>query len=133
MSKKTELAAICGLYCGTCPSYGKECDGCLSNRVAYGCDVCGNGFRDCAKSHHVIRCHECEEFPCKRLEEFSKKHIVNGICHHENVIKDLYSMREYGVEEWVEEQKEKNTCKTCGKHILWYERECSYCSKKAGY
>lgn len=125
--KNNVTAAICGLYCGTCPSYEIECEGCLSDRVAPGCDVCGNGFRACAESHDVIRCYECTEFPCERLEEFSKRHIVNGICHHEHVIEDLQYMKEHGVETWVTQQKESHTCKNCGEMILWFEENCNNC------
>ena len=37
-------------------------------RVREGCRNCADhGFLDCAISHHVIRCYECEEFPCDKL------------------------------------------------------------------
>lgn len=120
----TETAAICGLFCGTCPSYPEECLGCLSDKVAAGCDLCPNGFRDCASSKGVTRCYECAEFPCGRLEDFSKRHIVNGICHHAKVIEDLESMKEMGLNEWVQGQTEAHTCPQCQKLIPWFSEDC---------
>ena len=125
----TETAAICGLFCGTCPSYPVECGGCLSARVAPGCDVCGNGFRDCADAHGVTRCFECGKFPCARLEAFRKKHIVNGICHHQHVIDDLRRMKEAGVNTWVAEQAQAHTCPSCNKLIPWMNCTCPRCQE----
>lgn len=129
MKPGNETAAICGLFCGTCPSYPNECEGCLSSKVAADCQSCGNGFRECAARHEITRCCECGEFPCERLESFSKKHIVNGICHHEHVIESLQSMKEKGVPAWVEEQIKTHTCKNCKNLIPWFEIICPVCGK----
>lgn len=127
MKPGNETAAICGLFCGTCPYYPNKCEGCLSTKVASGCDTCENGFRDCAKLHKITRCHECGEFPCKRLEQFSTKHIVNGIYHHACVIDDLQKIQEIGIDAWVTEQTQTHTCPTCGNIIPWYEQDCPQC------
>ena len=114
-------AGICGLFCGTCPSYPKECHGCLSDLVKGDCVDCRHGFRTCAAKHEVRHCFECTEFPCQRLVDFSKIHIVNGICHHEHVIRDLEEMRNTSVKCWVEKQTAQHTCSLCGKLKLWHE------------
>lgn len=119
--------AICGLYCGTCPSFGEECDGCLSDRVAPRCQTCRHGFRSCADDHAVRRCYECAQFPCERLKAFSKQHVVNGICHHAHVIRDLGDMKRLGVAEWIRRQKKANTCLVCGNLIPWCEKSCPRC------
>lgn len=129
MSNHQETAAICGLFCGTCPSYPNDCQGCLSSKVAAECQLCGNGFRDCAQAHQVTRCYECDEFPCIRLHNFSQKHIVNGICHHQHVIEDLEKMKTMGVKSWVEEQIQAHTCTSCHRLIPWYERSCPNCNR----
>lgn len=127
MNPNNEAVAICGLFCGTCPSYPNECEGCLSKKVAADCQSCGNGFRDCAKLHTVTRCYECIEFPCERLTAFSKKHIVNDICHHAHIIDDLEKMKSIGVDLWVKEQTAAHTCSICGELIPWYENCCPRC------
>lgn len=119
------VAGICGLFCGTCPSFAEgKCSGCLSDHVAPHCVACVNGFRTCAAEQGVTRCFECAQFPCERLEAFSKIHIVNGICHHTHVIDDLNAMRQIGVQAWVDKQTQAHTCPECGRLILWHEREC---------
>jgi hypothetical protein len=150
---KKVLAGICGLYCGTCPNYLAEresdtvrveaiaktnnlnvsqvgCDGCLSDRVMPFCVECKNGFRACAREKGVTWCFECVEFPCKRLEEFTKIHIVDGVPHHATVIEDLKYMKEHGVEEWVNRQEKAGKCPSCGKRLYFFTRECPVCHTK---
>ena len=115
-------AGICGLFCGTCPSYPEDCHGCLSDKVRAGCEECIPGFRACSQAHGVTRCHECAEFPCVRIHEFSKQHIVNGICHHENIIRDLEEMDRIGVDAWIQNQTAEHTCPKCGELMWWCEK-----------
>ena len=120
-------AGICGLFCGTCPSYPEDCHGCLSDKVAGHCVSCPNGFRTCAKEHEVTRCHQCESFPCERIEDFSKTHYENGIGHHVNVIKDLQYIKTNTVSDWVNSQTLENTCPNCGELIHWHEKNLHTC------
>ena len=115
-------AGICGLFCGTCPDYPDNCHGCYSDKVRSNCVECRPGFRTCSAEHGVRYCFECVEFPCRRLVEFSKVHIVNGICHHENIIRDLNEMKAVGVANWVAEQTAAHTCPQCGELMWWCEK-----------
>ena len=54
-------------------------------------------------------------------------HMVNGIAHHENIIKDLLLMKELGVQTWVDMQVETHTCAACGKMICWHEANTHRC------
>lgn len=127
MKPNEQTAAICGLFCGTCPCYPNDCHGCLSDKLTPHCAVCGNGFRDCAKQHEVTRCYECTEFPCDRLENFSHQHYENSIGHHEAVIAGLEEMNAHGVAAWVKKQVQLHTCVKCGKLIYWYDRDSHIC------
>ena len=117
-----KCAGICGLFCGTCPSYPEDCHGCLSDEVRPGCEECIPGFRACSREHGVTRCYECGAFPCGRIHEFSKQHIVNGICHHENIIRDLKEMDRIGVENWVKDRTAQHICPQCGELMWWCEK-----------
>ncbi len=132
MKPDEKTAAICGLFCGTCPSYPDDCHGCLSDKLAAHCITCSNGFRDCARSHKVTRCYECAEFPCDRLKAFSGTHVVNGVGHHENVIRDLAEMKQQGVRAWVARQTEEHTCPTCARLIPWFEKKSHACGRIQG-
>ncbi|MCB2228111.1 MAG: DUF3795 domain-containing protein [Desulfarculaceae bacterium] len=148
-----KLTGICGLYCGDCPHYlahrvGDEaqmralsraggrpaeelaCDGCLSERVAPECQECKHGFRGCSASHGVTWCFQCEDFPCARLEAFSREHVVNGVCHHERVIEDLNFLREHGPAAWVAAQEKRSDCPECGWRGYWFSTECGACGAK---
>ena len=125
----TDLAGICGLFCGTCPAFPKECGGCLSDRVAEKCADCRHGFRKCAKEKGVTRCWECGDFPCRRLSDFIPVHVENSIVHHKNIIADLLLMKEIGVQNWINKQVAENTCSNCGELIYWHEADIHKCRR----
>jgi len=138
--KTKELAGICGLYCGACSTYraykDKDCtllkklsvrsnvsvrrvvcDGCLSTNYrlylppeSRDCD-----FRKCVKERKVTWCFECAEFPCGRLDSFSR----DGRAHHTAVIDNLKEMKSLGVEEWLKVQEKRWQCPSCGKRLHW--------------
>lgn len=117
-----KCASICGLFCGTYPSFPDECHGCLSGFVRDGCRNCAkHGFLECATNHKVTRCYECKEFPCNKLKEFSTKPIINGVCNHAKVIPDSLRMKEVGVPQWVKEKIAEHTCPKCDKLLTWFE------------
>jgi len=99
-----ELLAPCGMYCGVCGVYMasrdnnqklKEkfakaydvtpeqiaCKGCLSNEKFVYCQECG--IRKCVMEKNYEGCHQCEEFPCKLIDEFpapvGKKVILRSV------------------------------------------------------
>jgi len=145
-----KLVGICGIYCGTCPSYlaprendvaelerrSKElgytieelrCDGCHSDKVMPSCVECRPGFRKCASEHGVTRCFECADFPCQRLEDFKHVHIVDGISHHEHLIEELQYIKDNGTDAWLEKMDGEGRCPQCGKLLYWFVRDCPDC------
>ena len=143
-----ELVGICGLYCGTCPNYlayrkddveqlnrisqatgipieNIRCDGCLSDKVMPYCMECR--FRQCAGEKKVTWCFQCHDFPCQWLSDFTNAHIINGISHHAHVIEDLRYMKQYGIEQFAEEQERAGRCPQCGDALYWFARGCSSC------
>ncbi|MFC2002002.1 DUF3795 domain-containing protein [Chloroflexota bacterium] len=146
----SRIVGICGLYCGTCPLYlahqkndveqlekhskrfnipveEVRCDGCHSGRLSPNCVNCPPGFRQCARDNKVRWCFQCHNFPCQRLRDFRDAHIIDGISHHAWVIEDLQYMKEYGIEQWVEEQERAGQCPQCGERLYWFVRECPDC------
>lgn len=123
-----KCASICGLFCGACPSFPDECHGCFSDFVREGCKGCtDHGFLDCAVRHNVTRCYECGEFPCTKLEEFSTKPVIRGICNHANVIPDSLRMKAVGISQWIREKTTEHTCPKCGRLINWFEMGTHIC------
>lgn len=153
MKKMAQMVGTCGLYCGTCPHHlapikndaeqletiSRErdvpveeirCDGCHSENVFGPCKPCPYGIRECAAAKGLKWCFDCDEFPCEILEDFSKQHVVNGICHHTHAIAHLKKMKEQGVEEWAGEEDRAGRCPKCGALQYWFARECGDCGEK---
>jgi len=129
MENKKKLAAPCGLYCGVCGVYiahrdnnikFKErlttvygvsvddinCEGCLSDELFVYCETCP--IRSCAIEKGIEGCHQCNDFPCKFIEDFpipvGKKVILRAIP----------TWRELGTERWMEEEEKRYHCPYCG-------------------
>ena len=106
------------------------CDGCLSERVAMECRECKHGFRSCASRHGVTWCFQCAQFPCDRLRDFSREHVVNGICHHARIIEDLTYLRDNGTQDWADRQEHRSDCPVCGRPWYWFSKECKVCGAR---
>ena len=145
MNVQEELLAPCGLYCGVCairiaaandnqkfkeklaPVYGVkaddiQCEGCMSrdeDMVFVYCKVCP--IKTCVKEKKLSGCHQCDEFPCKQVDEFSipvgKKVIMRAIPQ----------WRELGTEEWVRQEESRYTCPQCGNALFRGARRCNQC------
>ena len=145
-----ELVGICGIYCGTCPSYlawqendieqlerraqrngisieEVHCNGCHSDKVMPSCVECRPGFRKCAREHKVIWCFECTDFPCQRLREFRDIHVEYGISHHEHLIDELQYIKEHGINSWLAKQEKAGRCPKCEKGLYWFTQTCPNC------
>jgi hypothetical protein len=133
------LLAYCGLYCGGCSfkvafqeknrehllampkKYEKykdvelvDCAGC---RVEDRCGECL--IRKCAQEKKLTYCGDCEEFPCKRINDFSS----DGIFHHFETIENIKNIQKNGIDSWLNDQKNKYQC-MCGKKLSWYVKSC---------
>jgi len=136
--------SYCGLYCGACGIFlanmknrvedlAKEkgmkpedlvCNGCKSAIQSVYCRDCE--FIACAVEKKVEFCCDCPEYPCKKISDF--KHDKSP--HHSIVFKNLELIKEYGVENWLIEQKIRWSCPECGEPYSWYTEKCSNCGAK---
>jgi hypothetical protein len=128
-----ELVAPCGLYCGVCgiycatasgdqplkeklaKAYGDtpdkiNCKGCLSDSVYWYCKVCP--VKSCTKEKGYIGCHQCESFPCDKIENFpvpeGKKNILRAI------------------------EEKLFSCDNCGTKLFRGARKCRQCGTIKG-
>jgi len=140
----TDLLAPCGLYCGVCGvymasrdnnqklkeklanAYGVtpeqvECKGCLSDTKFVYCEACS--IRSCTQEKKYAGCHECDDFPCKLIDDFpvpvGKKVILRSVPDR----------RSLGTEKWVDEEKKRYCCPQCNDQLFRGARRCGNCKE----
>ena len=135
--KEINLAAPCGIYCGTCRQYlvlkknlleergfKRGCEGCrIRNKN------CKFIKKDCAKirNNKSDFCFECEEFPCANLIDLSDIYVER---YNYDLVDNLKRIKEIGVEKWLKEQENKWKCSECGGNFCIHDYECIDCRKK---
>jgi hypothetical protein len=96
-----------------------HCNGCLSDDLFMHCRQCE--IRDCAKEKGFTGCHECDDFPCKHIDNFpmtvGKKVILRAIPH----------WREVGTEKWVQDEQTRYICPQCGNRVFRGAVKCNKC------
>jgi hypothetical protein len=137
------LLAPCGLYCGVCairmayrdgnekfkerlvPVYGLKstdeirCEGCMSEDRFMYCQVCP--IRDCVTAKGFEGCHQCEEWPCKLIEDFplpvGKRVMLRAIPE----------WKKLGTEAWVEAEEKRYHCPECDYAVFRGAKRCRNC------
>ena len=150
MEINPNFLASCGLYCGVCAVYyatidnnlkfkerlvdvykdklpGSEnlkvedihCEGCLSDHPFFYCRECS--VKDCTQNKGYSGCHECDDFPCRIIEDFplpvGKKIILRAIPYR----------RKWGTEKWVVDEEARYICPECGHKIFRGAKRCNRC------
>ncbi|MBF0118452.1 MAG: DUF3795 domain-containing protein [Desulfobacterales bacterium] len=154
--KNKNLMAPCGLYCGLCGIYIAtrdknekfktimanlygtkpeltECCGCMQAdppEKLYGyCKFCE--IRTCVKSKGYYSCHQCQDWPCSKIEKFP---LATGL----NVMKRTIPIwrskvnengDELGSVEWAKAECERYHCSGCGSPLFRGAQRCRTCKK----
>ena len=97
------LIGCCGLYCGLCNKYQSKapsrCIGCKLGEQHSWCSI----WNCCVKKHGFETCTECSQiFDCAI---FVRRKVAEWIPAADN----LRQIKEVGLENWLEEQKERHT------------------------
>ena len=134
-----ENVGYCGLYCGGCKIYqstisGKPeidennkpiyCDGCASSRLTGWCSTCK--IKECNQKKGIRFCIECNLNPCEMLIAFMND---SKYPYHQEIQKDMKSIKELGVIKWIKIKDKQYHCKKCNNLINWFETKCSQCDE----
>ncbi len=96
-----------------------RCQGCLSDDRFMHCQQCE--IRDCIQQKGYTGCHQCDEFPCQYIDDFSmavgKKVILRAISYR----------REFGTEKWVQDEEARYYCPECGHKVFRGAVKCNQC------
>jgi len=102
----------CGLDCGLCPRYytvgNSRCPGCcgldfFNKHPSYSFVTC------CVKRKNLEVCAECNEFPCSKFEGWTgeDEDIYDSFLTHKKAIPNLLFIKEYGINEFIKQQKKR--------------------------
>lgn len=126
--------APCGVICDICLGYQRKknkCAGCLNTGYKpYHCTVCS--IKTCAekKGNEELLCIECVKFPCKRIKDLDKRYTLQ---YGESPIQNLNKIKESGLHQFIEIEKEKWKCAKCGLLLCVHKEVCLNCSAKNEY
>lgn len=142
---------VCGIYCGACFTYRAyadqdqtliqrvidlgtpmesiQCKGCTSGVTPPQCAKCS--FRDCAYQKGISCCFECRDMPCKALIELNGERArKDNLPHLTLCLPNLETLKKIGVQNWLKQQEERWSCRTCGKKLHWYSDTCPKCKAR---
>lgn len=127
---ETSMFAHCGMNCKVCYKHcytNKPCAGCLNSDKdkPEHCRKCK--IKDCINLKKFSYCYQCLEYPCKLIKNLERSYNKR---YSTSLLANSAYVKEYGIEIFMKQQKEKYTCKTCGGIISIHDRECSECQEK---
>ena len=133
MKRVNELAP-CGVYCGACPSFKKTCFGCSSSdKRQKRCSKWSCKIRNCCYNQKGLDyCAYCEQFPCKIIhKKLLATHSGDPAFEYRYEIPDVFiKLKTLGIDNYLDFQKKKWKCNSCGGTILFYYYKCNKCGKE---
>ncbi len=96
-----------------------KCGGCLSNDLFMHCKQCE--IRDCVREKGYTGCHECDEFPCEYIDNFSMK------VGKKVMLRAIPYWREVGTEKWIIDEEARYFCPECGNKVFRGVVKCNQC------
>lgn len=124
------LFAPCGMNCLVCYKHcyhKKPCGGCRNSdkEKPEHCRNCR--IKDCIGDKGLAYCYECPEHPCRLIKNLEKSYQKR---YRVSLVENSEFVGRYGLERFMERQKETYTCPICGGVISVHDGECSECQKK---
>lgn len=96
-----------------------KCSGCLSDDVFMYCERCE--IKNCTREKGYTGCHQCDEFPCRHIENFpmtvGKKVILRAVPY----------WKEVGTEKFIEDEESRYLCPECGNRVFRGAVKCNKC------
>mgnify|MGYP001571610551 FL=1 len=80
------------------------------------CDLLGKGL--------VRFCYECRDFSCRRLKTLDKRYRT---FYHMSMIDNLEYIKEHGIKQFLEKEREKWQCPECGQAFCCHNGICFGC------
>ena len=124
------MFAPCGINCAVCFKHvdieksGTPCEGCLNgdSGKTERCRTCI--IKSCAQKKGHEQCYECQDFPCKLIEDLDQSYIERFQI---SLVGNSGIASTRGVTVFLEQERQKWTCPKCGGAICLQEGICSDC------
>ncbi|RPH38053.1 DUF3795 domain-containing protein [bacterium] len=129
--RPTQLIAPCGINCGICSAHLRErnpCPGCRGSDAGKPVTRLKCKMKTCGKSHNgrTKFCFQCHELPCESLEHLDKRYRTK---YHMSPIENLRDIKEGGVSRFVEKERARWRCATCGGTVCGHTGLCAECGE----
>jgi hypothetical protein len=126
---ESNLIAACGMNCGICYAHLREknkCPGCRYFDAKEPVSIARCKIRNCDfhKSNRNSFCFECKDYPCKRLKDLDRRYRKK---YNMSEIENLETIRNKGINKFIEVEKKKWSCIHCGGIINVHYKTCSQC------
>ena len=126
-----ELIATCGIDCGVCIAHLRprnRCAGCNADEASriHHCTVCLIKNCDEIVAGERAFCFECPTYPCVRLRKLDKRYRTS---YHMSVLENLDRIRDVGLESFVEAERVRWVCTSCGALTSVHRTECPACGQ----
>lgn len=96
-----------------------HCGGCLSEDLFMHCQQCE--IRACTREKGYSGCHECNEFPCRHIDNFPMS------VGRRVILRSVPYRRQYGTEKWVKDEEARYICPECGHKVFRGVMKCNRC------
>ena len=131
-SIKSTLIAPCGMNCRLCYAYIREkniCPGCYGNDdlKSKSCALCSIKKCELIESGKFKYCFKCEIFPCSRMKHLDKRYRTK---YGMSMIENLETIKQFGIRNFIAQEKERWACSKCGKIICVHKEQCIFCGYK---
>jgi hypothetical protein len=128
-SFKMKMLAPCGVNCAVCLGHVREkkkCPGCYGEDAfkPYHCTVCKIKLCEHADTTKPHLCIDCATFPCTRMKQLDKRYRSK---YNMSPIENLRNIKELGKRKFIEQEKERWTCSSCGHIICVHRQTCDHC------
>ncbi len=101
------------------------CDGCRSGgTVVNHCNSCK--IRSCAIEKELETCADCDELPCKLIKNIDKRYRKS---YNISLLENLIRIRDVGYEKFIESEKTKWKCASCGGITCVHRDDCRWCGE----
>jgi len=125
------LIAPCGMNCGICIGHLREknkCAGCNfeSEKKSQHCKKCIIKNCEYLKVSKSNFCYDCPKYPCTRLKQLDKRYRTK---YRMSMIENLTNIKSLGLEEFLNQEKQRWTCTHCHARLSVHRENCLECGE----